>query len=129
MSSKPQKYPGLKKGLASSKRKGVASRLLSRDMKRRGRKRVQSQAFSAEHLARARAFLEAAQSAGFLGGEKSERVSGRVSPNLMSAAKARSGIDSLTMLLEYALSKVALEDDFGLRLLARKGSVPTGVEL
>ena len=52
-----------------------------------------------------------------------------MSRRLISAAKAKSGIDSQTELLEYALSKVALEDDFGKKLLARKGSVPDDVEL
>lgn len=76
-----------------------------------------------------RATFRAAKAAGFLGGAKSERVGGRVSRRLISAAKAKSGIDSQTELLEYALSKVALEDDFGKKLLARKGSVPDDVEL
>ncbi len=76
-----------------------------------------------------RATLGAAKAAGFLGGAKSERVGGRVSRRLISAAKAKSGIDLQTELLEYALSKVALEDDFGKKLLARKGSVPDDVEL
>lgn len=70
-----------------------------------------------------------ARRAGLLGGEKSERLSGRVTRELLSAAKAKSGIVSQTALLEYALSKVALEDDFGPKLLALKGSVPDDVEL
>lgn len=73
--------------------------------------------------------LQAAEVAGYLKGEKSERVGGRVSPRLLSAAKAKSGIKSQTELLEYALSKVALEDDYGQKLLARKGRVPDDVEL
>jgi hypothetical protein len=83
---------------------------------------------SKEHSARGLAFLEAAQSAGYLKGEKSERVSVRVSRVLISTAKMKSGIKSPTMLLEYALSKVALEDDFGSKLLARKGSIPKSVD-
>jgi hypothetical protein len=73
--------------------------------------------------------LQAAEMAGYLKGEKTERVGGRVTPRLLSAAKARSGIKSQTELLEYALAKVALEDDYGQKLLARKGSVPDDVEL
>ena len=75
------------------------------------------------------ATVRAAKAAGYLGGAKSERVGGRVSSRLISAAKAKSGIVSQTELLEYALSKVALEDDFGKKLLARKGSVADDVEL
>lgn len=75
------------------------------------------------------ATFRTAKAAGYLSGAKSERVGGRVSSRLISAAMAKSGIDSQTELLEYALSKVALEDDFGKKLLARKGSVPDDVAL
>jgi len=78
---------------------------------------------------RSTAILLAAKTAGYLRGEKSERVGGRVSPHLLSAAKDKSGIESQTELLEYALSKVALEDDYGPKLLARKGRVSEDVEL
>lgn len=67
--------------------------------------------------------------AGITGGEKTKRIGGRVSPELLAAAKDRSGLESDSALLEYALTKVALEDDFGPRLLARKGSVPDDVDL
>ena len=70
-----------------------------------------------------------AKAAGLIGGEKTERIAGRVARELLQAAKARSGLQSDTQLIEYALSKVVLEDDFGKKLLARKGSVPADVEL
>lgn len=78
---------------------------------------------------RQRELLEQASEAGLLSGEKAVRVSCRVTGTLMEAAARRSGIQSRTELIEYALSKVALEDDYGDRLLALKGSVPTDVEL
>ena len=56
-------------------------------------------------------------------------VPGAVWARLIEAAKARTGIQSDSELLLYALSKVALEDDFGSQLLARKGSVPKDVVL
>jgi len=34
-----------------------------------------------------------------------------------------------TELLEYALARVALEDDFGLKLIARQGRVPRDLDL
>src|SRR5918998_5505362 len=64
-----------------------------------------------------------AEAAGLFSGEKSERLSGRVTLELLSAAKAKTGIESPTHLLEYALSKVALEDDYGPKLLRLKGSI------
>jgi len=69
-----------------------------------------------------------AAAAGYLQGQKSERVGGRVPKRLISAAMKKSGIQSQTELLEYALSKVALEDDYGKRLLSLKGSIPDDVE-
>jgi hypothetical protein len=66
---------------------------------------------------------------GGLIGAKDRTISGRVPSPLVEAAKTRSGIQSDSELLLYALSKVALEDDFGERLLAFKGSVPKDIVL
>ena len=70
-----------------------------------------------------------ASSAGYLQGRKSERIGGRVSPRLLSAAMDKSGLRSQAELLEYALAKVALEDDYAAKLLAMKGSVADDVEM
>jgi hypothetical protein len=73
--------------------------------------------------------LRQASVAGYLKGRKSERIGGRVSPELLSAAMDKSGLRSQAELLEYALAKVALEDDYGAKLLSMKGSVADDVEL
>lgn len=72
--------------------------------------------------------LAAARHMGLIG-TKDKTIAGRVPSALVEAAKTRSGIQSDSELLLYALSKVALEDDFGPRLLALKGSVPKDVVL
>jgi hypothetical protein len=72
--------------------------------------------------------LAAAHHMGLIG-TKDKTIAGRVPSALVEAAKTRSGIQSDSELLLYALSKVALEDDFGPRLLALKGSVPKDVVL
>jgi hypothetical protein len=77
---------------------------------------------------RRRAILETAKEAGLLSGT-SGRIAGRIRKNLIDAARARSGIKSDTKLLEYALASVALEDDFGQKLLALRGSVPKDIDL
>jgi hypothetical protein len=41
----------------------------------------------------------------------------------------RSGITSDTELLEYALAKVAIEDDFGAKLVRRKGRIAKDIDL
>ena len=73
--------------------------------------------------------LHHAFAAGYLQGRKSERIGGRVSPRLLSAAMDKSGLRSQAELLEYALAKVALEDEYAAKLLAMKGSVADDVDL
>ncbi len=79
-------------------------------------------------LMRREAVSTAAHSAGLLDGQTS-RIQGRIADSLLVAAKTRSGITSDTELLEYALARVAIEDDFGVKLLAQKGRVPADVDL
>jgi hypothetical protein len=74
------------------------------------------------------AVLATVKDAGLLSGARG-RIAGRIRKRLVKAAKARSGIRSDTDLLEYALARVALEDNFMQRLLARKGRVPRDIDL
>ena len=48
---------------------------------------------------------------------------------LLEAAKKRAGLTSETALIEYALAKVALEDDFGDYFARLRGSVSKDVDL
>jgi hypothetical protein len=73
--------------------------------------------------------LELARAAGLLGTTKDARLSGRVSARLIAAAKRRAHVSSDTELLEIALSRLVLEDDFGARLVRRKGSAPAELDL
>ncbi|MGB3386997.1 MAG: hypothetical protein WBA88_03345 [Pseudaminobacter sp.] len=77
---------------------------------------------------RNRLVLEQAKAIGLLAA-KDTRLSGRVSSELIEAAKKRAHVSSDTELLELALSRLALEDDFGARLVRRKGSVPADIDL
>lgn len=80
-------------------------------------------------LTRNRLVLEQAKALGLLGSAKNTRLSGRVPGELIEAAKKRAHVTSDTELLELALSRLALEDDFGARLVGRKGSIPSDVDL
>ncbi len=71
------------------------------------------------------AIIRAAEERGLLG-SKDRQLGGRFSEALVEEAKRVTGITENTELLTYALAKVVLEDDFGERLLARKGRVPKG---
>ena len=72
--------------------------------------------------------METVRQLGLLRGESS-RIGARIRRGLVEAAKRSSGIDSDTGLIEYALAKVVLEDDFGLRLVRRKGHIPQEIDL
>ena len=72
--------------------------------------------------------IDTARQAGLLNGENG-RIAGRVRETLIQKAKEQSGLTSDTELLEYALAKVALEDNFGPKILARKGRVSKDLDL
>jgi hypothetical protein len=79
-------------------------------------------------ISRHRSVVATAEAEGLLTGQNTA-LGARVPRLLLDRAKARTGIDSTTDLIEYALAKVALEDDFGVRLVARKGSIPADMKL
>jgi hypothetical protein len=93
------------------------------------RTRTSTEAEERIALKRNRLVLEQARAVGLLGEAKNTRLSGRVPAGLIEAAKKRAHVSSDTELLELALSRLALEDDFGARLVRRKGSVPADIDL
>jgi hypothetical protein len=74
------------------------------------------------------AVMAAAQSSGLLN-EKSGRIGGRVSPVLVQRAKARTGIETDTDLIEFALASIALEDNFAEAFRAVRGTVDPDLKL
>src|SRR3984885_13344883 len=84
-----------------------------------------------EHIAlkRNRLVLEQARAVGLLGEAKNTRLSGRVPAGLIEAAKKRAHVSSVTELLELAVARLALEEDFGARLARRKASIPADIDL
>jgi hypothetical protein len=79
-------------------------------------------------LRRIEAVMATADAEGLTIGGKAKRISGRVQPKLHEAAVQRSGLQG-NELLEYALAKVALEDDFAAKLFALEGKVSRDVDL
>lgn len=96
-------------------------------MSNRGATAAESEEQTAQ--TRNRLVLEQARAVGLLGAAKNTRLSGRVPSELIEAAKKRAHVTSDTELLELALSRLALEDDFGTRLVRRKGSIPADIDL
>ena len=72
--------------------------------------------------------MDAAERSG-LRKDKSSRISGRVSAALIEQAKRRTGIESDTDLIEFALASVALEDNFAEAFKAARGKVDADLKL
>lgn len=72
--------------------------------------------------------MAAAERSGLLH-EKSGRIGGRVSPELVKKAKAQTGIETDTDLIEFALANVALEDKFAESFKAVRGTVDPELKL
>ena len=92
---------------------------------RRPSKKAAAAAFAATRVALT---LGTAAAAGLTVGKKEKRFSGRAHEQLFEAAAARSGLDG-SDLLEYALAKVALEDDFAEKLISLEGSIGRDIDL
>lgn len=74
--------------------------------------------------------LETARAEGLIPqADKDAKVSGRIHRRLLEAAKQRTGIRSETALIEYALAKIAIEDDFGAHLARLRGTVAKDADL
>jgi hypothetical protein len=72
--------------------------------------------------------MDAAERSGLLR-EKTTRISGRVSPALIAEAKRRTGIESDTELIEFALANLALEDNFAEAFEAARGKIDPDIKL
>lgn len=72
--------------------------------------------------------MDAAERSGLLK-DKSSRIAGRVSAALIEQAKRRTGIESDTDLIEFALASVALEDNFAEAFKAARGKVDPDLKL
>ena len=74
------------------------------------------------------AVLARAAESGLTSG-KGGRISGRVSPALIERAKARTGLQSDTELIAFALANVAIEDDFVPVFRSLRGTVDPELDL
>ena len=72
--------------------------------------------------------MAAAEQSGLIG-EKSARIAGRISPELVQRAKQKTGIWTDTELIEFALASLALDDNFGAAFRKARGSVDPDLKL
>jgi hypothetical protein len=96
------------------------------EVRRRGARRP---AAASGTSARARGVLALADEAGLLAGARTTVVRGRMPQALVTRAKARTGIESDTALIELALASLAVADDFPGWLLSQKGTVAADLDL
>jgi hypothetical protein len=66
---------------------------------------------------------------GLLRGSRTRVMRARMPEALVGAAKARTGIDSDTKLIEVALANLAVADDYADWLLSRKGQISPEIDL
>ncbi len=90
------------------------------------RKHIQDDAGTALRLAHAMAALERQQ---ILAGQRSFRLSARVDPGLLAAARQRSGIAGDSDLVNAALALMAAPGDFGVWLVSRAGTLSEDFEI
>ena len=105
------------------------ARLVTRKARpRAGGRGRQVRGFQEEDRARFESVMGAAERSGLLK-EKTSRIAGRVSPALIEQAKRRTGIESETDLIEFALANVALEDNFAEAFKAARGKIDPDLKL
>jgi hypothetical protein len=66
---------------------------------------------------------------GKLKGVRSERVSARVDPGLIQAARVKTGFENDSDLVNAALAVLAMPDDFGPWFVSQAGRLPKDFEL
>jgi hypothetical protein len=80
-------------------------------------------------LARLAFALKALQESGRLAGARTKRLSARVDPGLVKAARAKTGLENDSDLVNAALAVIAAPDDFGPWFVAQAGRLPKDFEL
>ena len=73
--------------------------------------------------------LAIARETGLLKGSRTKLVRGRMPDALVAKAKARSGVQSDTELIEVALANLAVADEYAGWLLAQRGKVSKDLDL
>ena len=79
--------------------------------------------------ARLRFALVELERSGILAGTRSKKLSMRVDPGLIEAARRRAGLRSDSDLINAALAMLAAGDDFGPWLVGQSGRLPEDFEL
>ena len=90
---------------------------------------ARAKSFDPVTAARIEFALSTLAASGKLKGSRSERLSARVDPGLIKAARTKTGLDSDSELVNAALAVLAAPDDFGPWFAAQAGRLPKDFEL
>jgi hypothetical protein len=96
---------------------------------RAARKRAAKRAVDPIVSARLQFAFKVLADGGTLAGARTQRLSARVDPGLMDAARRRTGIGNDSDLVNAALAVIAAPDDFGPWFAAQAGRLPPDFEL
>lgn len=94
-----------------------------------GRKKRKVAASDADIAARLAFASESLAKSGILRGARTRKLSVRVDPGLIEAARKRTGITKDSDLVNAALAALAARDSFGAWLVSYKGRLPEDFEL
>lgn len=73
--------------------------------------------------------LAVAEAKGFLSGNRTVVIRGRMTAELVAEAKRRTGITSDSKLIEAALANIAVADDYWEWMMAHRGTVSRDLDL
>ena len=96
---------------------------------RRGKPPVSGRGGDALTKTRLKFALAELERAGILAGARSKKLSMRVDPGLIDAARQRTGLHSDSDVINAALAVIAAGDDFGTWLVTQAGRLPEDFEL
>ena len=98
---------------------------------RHGRRRVLLAKLPSDPMVSARLTfaIRALADGGKLAGARTKRMSARIDPGLLAAARAKTGLTSDSELVSAALAVIAASDDFGPWFAAQAGRLPKDFEL
>ena len=109
----------------------MASTKRARKARLRGRRTslARTKSFDPVTSARIEFALSTLAASGKLNGARTARLSARIDPGLMQAARTKSGLSNDSELVNAALAVLAAPDDFGPWFAAQAGRLPKDFEL
>jgi hypothetical protein len=108
----------------------MASRRTKQPLKKRGGAKIKRLRLADPMVTARLAFaFKTLNESGKLAGVRTKRLSARVDPGLIKAARSKTGLENDSDLVNAALAVIAAPDDFGPWFAAQAGRLPKDFEL